>query len=83
MVSDSLVLHFDANLSFLLCFKAFKKTPNAEPLNMVVEFRLDLLWGTQLMTKTMPRSAYCSELIAIGGQGCPGKLFLLISIGFH
>ena len=39
--------------------------------------------GTWLVIKTMSHIAYCLEPIAIGGQGCPGKLFSLISIGFH
>ena len=39
--------------------------------------------GTRFVTKTMPRIAYCPELIAIGGLGHPGKLFSLIFIGFH
>ena len=39
--------------------------------------------GTRLVTKTMPRISYCLEPIAIEGQGCPGKLFSLIFIGFH
>ena len=45
MVSDALVLHFDTKFKFLLCFEAAKKTRNAKPFNVVVEFRLDLLWG--------------------------------------
>ena len=45
MVSDSLVLHFDTKFRFLVCFEAAKKTRNAKPFNVVVEFRLDLLWG--------------------------------------
>ena len=36
--------------------------------------------GTRWGTKTMPRIAYCPELIAIGGRGHSGKLFSLI---FH
>ena len=39
--------------------------------------------GTWLVIKTMSHIAYCLEPIAIGGQGCPGKLFSLIFIGFH
>ena len=39
--------------------------------------------GTRWVTKTMPRIAYCPELIAIGGLGHPGKLFSLIFIGSH
>ena len=39
--------------------------------------------GTRWVTKTMPRIAYCPELIAIGSLGHPGKLFSLISIDFH
>ena len=38
--------------------------------------------GTRLVTKTMPRIAYCPELVAIGGLGHPGKLFSLIFIDF-
>ena len=48
MVSDSLVLHFSTKFRFLLCFKAANKTRNAKPFNVVVEFRLDLLWGPDL-----------------------------------
>ena len=39
--------------------------------------------GTRWVRKTMPRIAYCPELIAIGGLGHPGKLFSLIFICFH
>ena len=45
MVSGSLVLHFDTKFRCLLCFEAAKKMRNAKPFNVVVEFRLDLLWG--------------------------------------
>ena len=44
-VSHSLVLHFDINFRSLLYFEAAKKTRNAKPCNMVVDFCLDLLWG--------------------------------------
>ena len=66
MVSGSLVMHFDTNLSFLPCFKADKSMRNAKPFNMVVEFRIDSVEGTRYVTKTVPRIAYCFELIAIG-----------------
>ena len=39
--------------------------------------------GIRWVTKTMPRIAYCPELIASGGLGHPGKLFSLVFIGFH
>ena len=86
MVSGSLVLYFDTDLSFLPCFRAAKKTLNAKPFNMVVEFRIDPVEGTRYaryVTKTIPRIAYCFELIAIGCLGHPGELFSLIFIGFH
>ena len=39
--------------------------------------------GTLLVTKTMPHVAYFLELIAIGGQGHPGKMFPFAFIDFH
>ena len=83
MVSGSLVLYFDTDLSFLPCFRAAKKTLNAKPFNMVVDFRIDPVEGTRYVTKTIPRIAYCFELIAIGCLGHPGQLFSLILISFH
>ena len=45
MVSDSLVSYFDTKFRSLLCFEAAEKTRVATAFNVVVEFRLDLLWG--------------------------------------
>ena len=83
MVFDSLVLHFDTQLGFLLCFEAAKKTRNAKPFNVVVEFRLDLLWGPDWWQKRCHASPLEARGVHIGGQGCPGKLFSLTFIGFH
>ena len=38
-------LHLAAEFMFVDCFEATKKTRNEKPFNLVVEFRLDLLWG--------------------------------------
>ena len=82
-VSHSLGLHFDTKCKFLLCFEAAKKTRNAKPCNMVVEFRLDLLWGPDWWQKRCHASQLEARGVHIGGQECPGKLFSLIFIGFH
>ena len=39
------MLQFDTQLMFVDGFEATKKTRNEKPFNLVVEFRLDLLWG--------------------------------------
>ena len=83
MVSDSLVLHFDTQFKFLLWFEAAKKTRNAKPFDVVVEFRLDLLWGPDWRQKRCHASPLEARGVHIGGQGCPGKLFSLISMCFH
>ena len=83
MVSDSFASHFDTKFRFLLCFEAAKKTRNTKPFNVVVEFCLDLLWGPVWWQKRCHASPLEARGIHIGGQGCPGKLFSWIFIGFH
>ena len=78
-----LPLHFDTKCRFLLCFEAAKKTRNAKPCNMVVEFRLDLLWGSDWWQKRCHALQLEARGVHIGGQECPGKLFSLIFMGFH
>ena len=38
-------LDMDTYLMSVVCFEATKETHIEKPFNLVVEFRLDLLWG--------------------------------------
>ena len=82
MVSDSLVLHFDTNLSFLPCFKAAKKTRNAKPCNMVVELRIDLLRGPNLWQKRCHTSPIALSSLPVGARGVQGSCFHWFSLVF-
>ena len=82
MVSGSLVLHFDTDLSFLLCFKAVKKTRNAKPFNMVVEFCIDLLRGPDLWQKRCHASPIAQSSLPLGAWGIQASCFHWFSLVF-
>ena len=55
------MLHMDTYLMSVVCFEATKKMRIDKPFNLVVEFRLDLLWGpnwSQKRCHALP-IAYC------------------------
>ena len=82
MVSDALVLHFDTKFRFLLCFEAAKKTRNAKPFNMVVEFRIDLLRGPDLWQKRCHASFIALSSLPLGARGSQGSCFHWSSLVF-
>ncbi len=83
MVSDSLVLCFDTHLYVSVLFSGHQKDVQRKTIQSGGGISSRSAVKTRLVTKTMPRIAHCWELIATGGQGCPGKLVSLIFIGFQ
>ena len=82
MVSGSLVMHFDTNLSFLPCFKADKNTCNAKPFNMGVKFCIDLLRGPDLWQKRCHASPIAQSSLPLGAWGIQASCFHWLSLVF-